>query len=59
MKKIAVLNNGELYAWVDTIVQKDEYDYILAILVNPRNGNVCAREVSQIQVIDNDFILGE
>lgn len=57
MNKISVLYNNELYAWVDTVVHKDEYDYILAILVNPKNGSVYAREISTIQVIDNDFIV--
>ena len=56
MKKIAVLYNNELYAWVDTVVHKDAFDYILAILVNPKNGSICARELSTIQVIDNDII---
>lgn len=56
MKKIAVLYNNELYAWVDTVVHKDEYDYILAVLVNPKNGDICVREVSTITVIDNDII---
>lgn len=56
MKKIAVLYNNELYAWVDTVVHKDEYDYILAILVNSKTGSVDAREISTITVIDLDII---
>lgn len=56
MKKIAVLVDGQLCAWVDTVVRNDEYEYTCAVLVNAENGIVFLREISAIKVIDNDII---
>jgi hypothetical protein len=56
MKKIAVLVDGQLCAWVDTVVRNDEYEYTCAVLVNAKSGIVFLREISTIKVIDTDII---
>ena len=57
MKKIAVLVDGQLCAWVDTVVRNDEYEYTCAVLINSKSGTVFLREISTIKVIDNDIIV--
>ena len=57
MKKIEVLVDGQLCAWVDTVVRNDEYEYTCAVLVNAKSGIVFLREISTIKVIDNDIIV--
>lgn len=56
MNNISVLYNEELYIWVDTVVKKDEYEYIVAILVHPQFGTVIARDINTIRVISKDIV---
>ena len=56
MKKIAVLVDGQLCAWDDTVVRNDENEYTCAVLVNVKSGIVFLREISTIKVIDTDII---
>lgn len=54
--KIAVLYNEELYLWVDTVVRKDEFEYVCAVLVHHKFGTVITRDINSIRVISTDFI---
>ena len=56
MKKIAVLVDGQLCAWVDTVVKKDEFEYTCAVLINAKSGIIFLREISTIKVIDTEII---
>lgn len=55
MKKISVVYNENLYAWVDTITK--ENNKILAVIVNPQTGIILCVDIYEIQVIDLDIIL--
>ncbi len=55
MKKISVTYQNKLYAWIDTIVKKDEYEDILAVIINPFTGKIRCVEISNIEVIDLDI----
>lgn len=57
MKKIAVLVDGQLYAWVDTIVLEDEKQDAIAVLINPNNGKVFLQDIKNIKVIDLVILL--
>ena len=55
-KGISVVLNGDLYVWVDTLVKTDEYEYTVAVLVDPKYGTVLTRDISTIRVIDKDIV---
>ena len=57
MNKISVKYQDKLYAWIDTIVKKDEYEDILAVLINPFTGKIICIEINNIEVIDLDIRL--
>ena len=62
MNKIIVKLNEDSkngYFWVDTVVRHDEYEYICAVLFNPRNGAIFARDISTIEVVCNENKLKE
>ena len=59
MNKIAVILNGNrenVYFWVDSVTMHDEYDYVCAVLICPKNGTVFCRDISTIKVISNDYL---
>ena len=57
MNKISVTYQDKLYAWIDTIVKKDEFEDILAVLINPFTGKIICIEINNIEVIDLDIRL--